>query len=108
MTYSTILRTDQNLDTDYRTHATRGEGKGQFKAKRQHVLVATLDRLDFEVERDERENETLGKGLIVIGVRRRKSYLQILHQIVEDAKSFWILTVLDINQGPNFRSLASC
>jgi hypothetical protein len=68
-------------------------------------LVANLDRLDFEVERNKRENETLGKGLSDIQKRIVDAYLQILDEIVEYTKSFRVLTVLDINQGPNFCSL---
>lgn len=69
------------------------------------MLVANLDRLDFKVERDERENETLGKRLSDGQRRIVDACLQILDEIVEDTKSFWVFTVLDINQGPNFCGL---
>lgn len=72
-----------------------------------YVLVVNLDGLDFEVERNERENETLGKRLSDAQRGDVDTCLQILHQIVEDTKSFWVLTVLDVNQGPNFCSLTN-
>lgn len=69
--------------------------------------MANLDRLDFKVKRNERENETLGKVLFDAQRRIVEAHLQVLHKIVKDAQSFWVLTVLDIHQGPDFCSLTN-
>jgi len=48
-----------------------------------------LDGFDLEVQRDEGKNKAL----------------EILYEIIKDPQSFWVFTVLDINQRPNLRSL---
>jgi len=53
--------------------------------------VSGLDGLDFEVQRYQREDQTL----------------QVLDKIVEYSKTIWIFRVLDIYKGSNFGGLES-
>lgn len=80
-------------------------------------LVSSLNRLDLEVQRDERKNKTfqvLQKSKQSKVTRETHSQNQWqnwerkkrrdLNKIVKDAKTFRIITALDINERTNLRS----
>ena len=64
-----------------------------------------LNWLNFEVERNKGKNETLERVIRWPEKSCVYAYLQILDEVVEYTKPFGVLTVLDINQGPNFCGL---
>lgn len=93
------------------TRVTRIYWHGKRPLITAKLASAHLDWLDFKVQGNQGENEALHPGpgcqSKSWGSDTAKTRLQVLYEIIENAKAFRIFAVLDVHQRTNLRRLPS-